>query len=54
MDKYIDFLIEILIKTILMLLIISPFWKYFEWDEIMTLCVVLAIIQPRFGDNRGK
>ena len=37
-----------------MLFIIAPFWKYFEWDEMMALCVVLAIIQPRFGDNRGK
>lgn len=54
MEKYIDYLSEICIKTGLMTFVISPFWKYFEWNEVMALAVVLAIIQPRFGDDRGK
>lgn len=54
MEKYIDYLFEIWIKTCLMTFAMAPFWKYFEWDEIMSLAVVLAIIQPRFVDNRVK
>lgn len=54
MEKYLDRFSEICYKTSFMILIIAPFWKYFEWDELLSLAVVLAIIQPRFGDNRGK
>lgn len=54
MEKYFDYLLEICIKTCLMILIIAPFWKYFENDEIISLALALSIIQNRYGDNSDK
>lgn len=55
MEKYLNRFSEICFKTTFMILIIEPFWEYFEWDELLSLAIVLAIIhQPRFDDKSSN